>query len=56
MIEGTMDNILYSEPVPDSIIGETIKYPECYFLILQTVIHEMIHSMSAINYYDTKKE
>ena len=31
-------------------------YPEYLLFILENVIHEMIHSMSAINYYDTKKE
>ena len=40
-------NVLYRE-------GDVI-YPELYFNIIHTVVHEMIHSMSAINYFDTKK-
>ena len=47
-------SILYSEPAGDGI--STITYPEVYFHIIHTLVHEMIHSMSAINYFDTKKE
>ena len=34
---------------------DNVSYPELYYNILHTLIHEIIHSMSAINYFDIKK-